>query len=277
MTDYARPDTLDQALGLLAAGGWRVLAGGTDLYPATQRQALGFAVLDLTALPGMAEIRETPEGLCIGAGVTWSALAAANLPPACAGLQQAARQVGGWQIQNAGTVGGNLCNASPAADGAPPLLVLEAELELASPRGPRRLPLVEFLTGARQTALAADELLLALHLPRKALAGRSAFQKLGARAHLVISIAMVAARLRLEGGVIAELALSAGACAPTARRLAAAETACRGLPLAEALARITPDLLAADLDPINDVRGSAAYRLEAAAELTRRAMMEAVA
>lgn len=272
MTDYARPETLDHALGLLAAGGWRVLAGGTDLYPATLRRALDFAALDLTALPGMTAITETPEGLRIGAGVTWSALAAADLPPACTALQQAARQVGGWQIQNAGTVGGNLCNASPAADGAPPLLVLEAELELASPRGPRRLRLAEFLTGVRQTALAVDELLLAVHLPRKALTGRSAFQKLGARAHLVISIAMVAARLRLEGGVIAELALSAGACAPTARRLAAAETACRGLPLAEALSRITPDLLAADLAPIDDVRGSAAYRLEAAAELTRRTM-----
>ncbi|RID93324.1 xanthine dehydrogenase family protein subunit M [Gemmobacter lutimaris] len=272
MTDYARPETLDHALGLLAAGGWRVLAGGTDLYPATPRRALDFAALDLTALPGMTAITETPEGLRIGAGATWSALAAADLPPACAALQHASRQVGGWQIQNAGTIGGNLCNASPAADGAPPLLVLEAELELASPRGPRRLPLAEFLTGVRQTALAVDELLLAVHLPRKALTGRSAFQKLGARAHLVISIAMVAARLRLEGGVIAELALSAGACAPTARRLAAAETACRGLPLAEALARITPDLLAADLAPIDDVRGSAAYRLEAAAELTRRTM-----
>ncbi len=277
MTGYARPSTIPDALRLLGGGGWRVLAGGTDLYPATGAARLPFPALDITGLPGIAEITDTPEGIRIGAAATWDAVAAAALPPACRALQQAARLVGGWQVQNAGTVGGNLCNASPAADGVPPLLVLEAAVELVSPRGGRRLPLAEFLAGPRRTALAADELLLALHLPRAALAGRSAFLKLGARAHLVISIAMVALRLRLEGGRIAAIACAVGACSPVARRLAAVEAACLGLTPAEALARIAPALIAPELAPLDDLRASAAYRTEAAAELLRRALVEAAA
>lgn len=277
MTGYARPSSLPDALRLLGGGGWRVLAGGTDLYPATGGQSLPSPALDITGLPGIAAITGTPEGIRIGAAVTWDALAAAALPPACRALQQAAGLVGGWQVQNAATVGGNLCNASPAADGVPPLLVLEAAVELVSPRGSRRLPLAAFLTGPRRTALGPDELLLALHLPRAALEGRSAFLKLGARAHLVISIAMVALRLRLEGGRIAALACAVGACAPVARRIAAVEAACLGLSPAEATARITPALIAPEIAPLDDLRASAAYRLEAAAELVRRAVTEAAA
>ncbi len=118
MQDYCRPDTLDAALAFLA-GGARVLAGGTDIYPAAGARLTG-PVLDLTGVAGLRGI-VAGQGLRIGACATWSDIAEADLPPALRALQQAAGAVGGRQIQNAGTIGGNLCNASPAADGVPPL------------------------------------------------------------------------------------------------------------------------------------------------------------
>jgi len=275
-SDYARPTALPEALALLAAGPRTVLAGGTDLYPATQAQRLAGPLLDITALEGLAGLAAGPEGLRIGAGTTWTTLAEADLPPALAALQQAALVVGGRQIQNAGTLGGNLCNASPAADGMPPLLVLGAEVELASVRGVRRLPLAEFVLGVRRTARAPDELLVAVHVPAAALAGSSAFVKLGARAYLVISIAMVAVRIVAERGRVVEAALAVGACSAVARRLPAVEAALLGTPLSEAAARITGANVTAALSPIADIRGSADYRLDAACTLLRRAVAQAL-
>lgn len=272
---YLRPNSLAEALAFLATGAARVLAGGTDLYPATGAQSLPFPVVDLAGLPDLSGLTHTPEGLRLGAAISWSALARADLPPALRALQQAARQVGGWQVQNAGTLGGNLCNASPAADGVPPLLILDAQVELAAQSGPRRLPLADFLIGPRRTALAPGEILTALHIPPARLSGGSAFHKLGARAYLVISIAMVAARVTVAQGRLTSAALAIGACAPTARRLPALEAALVGLTLPEALARLTPATLAPHLAPLDDIRASATYRLEAAAELARRALSEA--
>ena len=276
ISDYARPTTLPEALALLAAGPRTVLAGGTDLYPATQAQRLAGPLLDISALEGLTGITAGPQGLRIGAATTWTALAEAELPPALAALQQAARLVGGRQIQNAGTLGGNLCNASPAADGVPPLMVLGAEVELASVRGVRRLPLAGFVLGARKTARAPDELLTAVHVPAPALAGSSAFVKLGARAWLVISIAMVAVRIVAERGRVAEAALAVGACSAVACRLPLVEAALIGAPLAEAAGRITEAGVAAALSPIADIRGSAEYRAGAALVLLRRAVAQAL-
>lgn len=270
MPAYARPDTLTDALQVIADGGRRVLAGGTDLYPGAGA-ALAASVLDLSRLSELCGI-STDNGLRIGAMTTWTEIAEARLPPALAGLQQAARQVGARQVQNLGTIGGNLCNASPAADGVPPLLTLDAEVELASLRGVRRLPLTEFLQGPRKTALAPDELLLAVHLPPQALQGQGAFHKLGARAYLVISIAMAAVRLVTEGGRVADIALAIGACSPVARRLTAVETALRGQPLGHLAGLIRAEDVTAPLSPIDDVRATADYRLGAAVELVRRAV-----
>lgn len=118
MNAYARPQTLEEAAVILRGGPRTVLAGGTDLYPQAG-QTLGGAVLDLTAIPDLMGFDDS-DGLRIGACTTWTQIAEANLPPSCHALQHAARQVGGRQIQNVGTIGGNLCNASPAADGVPP-------------------------------------------------------------------------------------------------------------------------------------------------------------
>ena len=275
MPDFARPSTVDEASRLLAAGGWRVLAGGTDLYPGAGSGLAG-PVLDVTALPGFSTI-EMGKGLRIGAAVSWSSIAEARLPPALRALQQAARQIGGRQVQNAGTIGGNLCNASPAADGVPPLLALDAEVELMSDAGPRRLALQDFLLGPRRTALREGEVLAAVHVPEAALVGQSGFVKLGARSHLVISIAMAAVRLVVTGDIIVRAAVAVGACSPVAQRLPAVEAALIGAGVGEAVERVRAGDVQAALSPIDDVRATAAYRREAAVELVRRAVAEAVA
>jgi CO/xanthine dehydrogenase FAD-binding subunit len=272
---YVRPDSLSDALAVLAAPGFRALAGGTDLYPSAGARLEG-PILDLTAIASLAGI-SAGAGLRIGAATTWTAIAEADLPPACRALQQAARQVGGRQIQNAGTLGGNLCNASPAADGVPPLLALDAEVELASQSGTRVLPLSAFILGPRQTAIRSDEILTAVLIPGSALSGRSAFCKLGARTHLVISIAMVAARVILDGNRIASAAIAVGSCSGVAQRLPGVEASLVGAPLSAVAERISPKDIAAALAPIDDIRATADYRLKAAAALVARALEEAIA
>lgn len=270
MTDYARPDDLATALRLRAGGSRLVLAGGTDVYPARAGQALRGPVLDLSAVSELKGMAKTPHGLRIGACVTWAEIAAADLPPALTALQQAARDVGGPQIQNAGTLGGNLCNASPAADGVPPLLVLGATVELASAQGIRHLALADFITGPRRTVLRPDELVAAVLLPRAALTGRSAFVKLGARKYQVIAIASVAVRLLEREGRVADVAVAVGACGAVPQRLPDVEAALIGAALSEAAGRITDGAVAAGLAPLDDIRASAAYRHAASAELVRR-------
>ncbi|MES2664666.1 MAG: FAD binding domain-containing protein [Pseudomonadota bacterium] len=269
MQDYCRPDTLDAALAF-AAGGARVLAGGTDLYPAAGARLTG-PVLDLTGVAGLRGM-QAGQGLRIGACTTWTDIAEASLPPALRALQQAAGAVGGRQIQNAGTIGGNLCNASPAADGVPPLLVCDAVVDLAGAKGTRRMALSDFLIGPRQTALQDGEVLVAVHLPQAGLAGGSAFLKLGARAYLVISIAMVAARVVLDRGIATHVAVAVGACSGVAQRLPLVERALTGAAVDQLAGLVRADDVMAQLSPIEDVRATAAYRATAATELVARAV-----
>lgn len=274
MRSYARPKTLDEAIGLLAQAPRSLLAGGTDLYPTAGLQLNG-DILDLTGIAALSGISHIGH-LRIGACTTWTEVADADLPPALWALQQAARQVGGRQVQNMGTVGGNLCNASPAADGVPPLLVLDAEVELSGPMGTRRLPLAKFVTGPRHTTRAPDEVMTAVIVPEMALRGRSAFQKLGARAYLVISIVSVAARVETAGDVIRSAALSVGACSGVAQRLPAVEACLIGAPVSSAIARLQSADVMAELSPISDIRATAGFRLDAAAELVRRVLTRAL-
>ncbi|OZA00243.1 MAG: hypothetical protein B7Y02_18680, partial [Rhodobacterales bacterium 17-64-5] len=224
-------------------------------------------VVDLTGVPALRGITQGA-GLRIGACTTWAEIAEAALPPALMALQQAALQVGGRQIQNAGTIGGNICNASPAADGIPPLLVLEAELELVSLTGTRRIALEQALIGPRKLALAPGEVLVAIHIPQPMLAGASAFHKLGTRSHLVISVVMGALWLAVEGGTITRARAAIGSCAPTARRLPALEQALTGQPIAEV--QIDPAMILPVLAPITDIRATAEYRAQTAVSLLRR-------
>lgn len=276
MTAYRRPGTLAEALALLAEAPAPplLLAGGTDVYPARATaedwgRPEPRPVLDLSDIPELAALGDHGDHHRIGARVTWARLRDAPLPPWFAGLRAAAAQVGGAQVQNRGTLLGNLCNASPAADGVPPLLALDAVVELASLRGRRRLPLGEFLLGNRRIALAPDEMAVAVLVPNAAPGARAGFEKLGARAYLVISIVMLAAVLETAGGQITRARLAVGACSAVAQRLPALEAALAGLPLAAAAGVVQAAHLAA-LAPIDDVRATAEYRRHAALVLLRR-------
>jgi len=269
MGDYLRPTSLEEALAALARP-WTVLAGGTDFYPARVGRTIDEHVLDITAIAALRGIQARPEGWRLGATTTWSELIETPLPALFDGLKQAARDVGGRQIQNAGTLAGNLCNASPAADGVPPLLALGAEVELAGRAGTRRLPLAAFITGNRRTVRAPGELLVAVHVPRPAHPARSAFVKLGARRYLVISIAMAGATLEIEEERVAAARVAVGACSVVARRLPALEAALLGARVDRTLGDRVEAAHLAPLSPIDDVRGSAAYRRDAAVTLLRR-------
>ena len=268
--DYHRPTDLDEALALLAQGGVTVAAGCTDLFPATEAPRLGGSILDITRVAGLRGVTRSEAGWHIGAATTWTDLLRADLPAGFDMLKQAAREVGSVQIQNAGTIAGNLCNASPAADGVPPLLALDATIELASASGRRCLPLSRFLTGPRRTARRPGELVTGIVIPASAAQGVSGFSKLGARRFLVISIAMAAARLELDRGHIRDAAVAVGACGPVAERLSVLEAALDGVPLARAAELVTGETVGAVLAPIDDIRADAGYRREAATELVRR-------
>jgi CO/xanthine dehydrogenase FAD-binding subunit len=269
MGAYLRPRRLEEALSALTRP-HTVLAGGTDFYPARVGRAIVEDVLDIGGIADLHGIAAGPEGWRLGATTTWSELIEADLPPLFDGLKQAAREVGGRQIQNAATIAGNICNASPAADGVPCLLALEAEIEIAGPHPhPRRLPLGQFITGVRKTALAPGELVVALHIPRPAVDAESAFLKLGARRYLVISIAMAAATLEFAAGRVVAARVAVGACSPVAQRLPALEAVLLGASR-EALAGAVEAHHLAPLTPIDDLRGSAAYRRDVVVTLVRR-------
>ncbi len=276
MGSYLRPTELSEALRALGAQGSRaILAGGTDFYPARVGRTIDEDILDITALP-LRGIEDRGDHWRIGALTTWSELIATPLPPCFDALKAAAREVGGAQIQNAGTVAGNLCNASPAADGVPPLLAMDAEVELAAAADERRVPLATFVTGNRKTARRADELVTSIRVPKPANGTQSIFLKLGARRYLVISIVMVAATIEPDArNQVLRARIAIGACSPAAQRLRAFESALNGLPIDARLATVAcEEHLAQALSPIDDVRGSAQYRNDAALTLVRRALAE---
>ena len=276
MPDYLRPTALDDALAALSSRPLTVLAGGTDFYPARVGAPLDDDVLDITALQSMRAIEERDDHWLIPALATWTDIVDADLPPWFDGLKLAAREIGGRQVQNAGTLCGNLCNASPAADGVPVLLSLDAEVELASLERRQTMPLADFIRGNRETALAPDQLMVAVRVPKpRAERVRGHFLKLGARRYLVISIVMVAAALEANAASrVVRAAVSVGACSPVARRLPALEEALVGRPCDAALGEAATDAHMAPLAPVDDARGSAAYRLDAARTLTARTLAE---
>ncbi len=279
---YQRAQSLEAALALLAEQACTVLAGGTDVYPSLIDRRPGAPLLDIGGLENLRvlspEVGPVGAFLRLGALTTWSTLARGALPPWARALAQAAREVGGVQIQNRGTVGGNLCNASPAADGVPALLALGAEVELASRDARRVLRLDQFMLGPRRTLLRADELLTAVRLPVPVLRSRSTFVKLGQRRYLVISIAMVAIALDLAADDrIAAARVAVGACGPVASRLPLFEERLHGLRLPVSpttVAALADEMALAPLRPIDDVRGSAVYRRDAVRTLLSRGVAD---
>ena len=275
--EYLAPKRLDEALEMVGAMDRTVVAGGTDFYPARVGRPLDEPVIDISRVAELRGIDPTPDHYRIGALATWSEIRTADLPPEFDGLRAAASEIGGHQIQNVGTVGGNLCNSSPAADGIPPLLTLDAHVELASASGTRTLSLEEFLVDYRATALRPDELLTAVVIPRISGAASSAFEKLGSRRYLVISIAMVAALVVFDdAGVVIDARTAVGACSPVALRLRSLEAELVGMQAADLPGAVDPRHLSV-LDPIDDPRAPASYRLDAVPVLLRRVLSRCAA
>jgi CO/xanthine dehydrogenase FAD-binding subunit len=269
---YLRPSTIEDAVAALSRAPSRVLAGGTDVMPTLVDRVQDLPFVDIGRVEGLSGISREDDVIRIGARTTWTDVIRADLPPAFAALAQAAREVGSVQIQNVATIAGNLCNASPAADGVPPLLILDASVELASVRGRRVVPLRDFIRGNRVTDRRPDELLSAILVPRSFQSARSAFLKLGSRRYLVISIAMAAAAVVVgEDGLISEARLAVGACSTVAQRLDALEQDLAGVPAARAL-EVVASRHVESLTPIDDVRATAAYRRDAALTLVRRVL-----
>jgi CO/xanthine dehydrogenase FAD-binding subunit len=270
---YYQVRTIAEALQILAAGESAILSGGTDFYPALADRPCPPRILDISAISGLTGIEMADTEIRIGAAAKWSDIAETSLPPCLHALQDAAREVGSIQIQNAGTIGGNLCNASPAADGVPPLLILDAEVEIASLDGVRREPLSAFIQGNRRTSLRPGELLTRVVIPRTIDRGRSSFLKLGARRYLVISIVMAAACIATTGdGLVSDARIAVGACSAVASRLPALEKALISKPARRGLGEAArPEHLLA-LSPIDDARATASYRLDAALQLVRNAI-----
>jgi CO/xanthine dehydrogenase FAD-binding subunit len=268
---FLQPTSVSAALDLMAQPGARLLAGGTDYFPALGEQAVKSPLIDISQLDELRGITRTDTHIRMGAAATWSEIVAHPLPRGFDGLKAAAREIGSIQIQNRGTIAGNLCNASPAADSVPPLLTLDAEVELASAGGVRVLPLAGFILGNRRTALQPGEIVSAILIPHRVTHFNSHFGKLGARRYLVISIAMIAIALELDDrGGIAKANIAIGSCSAVAQRLPAAEAALLGCRNPnEIAASLTPAVLA-PIAPIDDIRATAAYRQDAALTLLRR-------
>jgi CO/xanthine dehydrogenase FAD-binding subunit len=275
---FERPASVAQATCLLAARQWAVLAGGTDLYPTHVGRAIALPLLDIGGIAELRGIRRDAFGWTIGATTTWSDVARADLPPLFDALRSAAREVGGVQIQNTGTVAGNLCNASPAADGTPVLLAMGARVVLQSARGVRELAVDEFALGNRRTARADDELVVAVRIPAWSERARSAFAKLGGRRYLTIAVTAVAVVVDTDADdSVGAAGIAVGSCAPAARRLPALEARLVGARIDDDFAPMVEDADLAPLLPIDDVRGSATYRIDATRTLLRRALGEASA
>lgn len=261
--------TLDEALALLAGdGGWRPFAGGTDLMVTLEGGTLAERrFVSLWRLDELRGVRVEDDGVWIGALMTYSdVLADPVLAREFPLLGRAAADTGGVATQNRGTIGGNIANASPAADTPPVLLVYDAELELAALSGRRRVPYAGFHTGYKQMDLRPGEIIARIRLPRGRSGWRQQYRKVGTRRAQAISKVCFAAAARLDGGKVADVRLALGSVAPTVVRCTQAETALHGSTPAEAAGRAL-DALTRDISPIDDVRSSAAYRLRVARNL----------
>jgi CO/xanthine dehydrogenase FAD-binding subunit len=280
---YHAARTLDDALKLLAEHreNARLLAGGTDLVlMMTDRAVAPDHVIDINAIPELTRYEWTGDGgLTFGAATPFRRLETdGQVRDKLPGLAESASEVGSWQIRNLGTVGGNLATASPSAEIAPILLALDAEVELASTRGRRSLPLREFHTGVRRTVMEPDELLLEIRVPSAGQRSGSHYIKLKEREKMDIAFVGVASVIELEAGdgVVKSARIALGAVSPTPMRVAEAEAKLKGQKADDALLAEAGRLAAAAAKPISDVRASADYRREMVNVLTQRTLRQAL-
>ncbi len=278
---FARPKSLEEAVALLASDPdrWTPVHGGTDLLV---RMRGGFVspcgLLDLTGIPGFGDIRVADGCVVIGAGATHAALASdERVRTHAPALARAAGMIGSPAIRNRGTLGGNLANASPAADTVPPLFVLGAEVALQGPGGTRWVPIEDFATGPGRTVRAAAELITAVRFPARGPDVRSAFQRLGTRKALAIARVSVAVGARVKAdGTLREVRVALGAVGPTVLRARETERILEGARWGEEVARMACEAIQREALPITDLRAGEAYRREMCGVLLRRAVGEVV-
>jgi len=276
------PESVDDCLRALAQRGpeTKLLAGGTDLLPQLKNGLLKPArVIDLSGVKRLGAL-EPADGreLRIGAAVTARTLELdATVRARYLSIAESGALVGSVQIRNLATLGGNLCNAAPSADMAPPLLALDAEAVITGPKGERRVPIAAFFTGVRRTVLAPDELLVELVVPAPGPRSGGNYLRHTPRRELDIAVVGVASQLTLAGGVCIKARIALAAVAPVPVRAMAAEQALEGQP-------VTPDRIARAADlaveaarPISDQRGSAEFRRHLVRVLTRRTLTTALA
>ena len=269
MGEYVRPSELEELFAILPQKDWKILAGGTDYYPAKVGQPLWDDILDITNVSALTGIVETEDSWHIGTATSWSDIVAAELPPLFDGLKAAAKEIGGQQIQNAGTIGGNICNASPAADGIPVLLSFDALVILSDGTQSTEIRLQDFVTGNREICLEPNQILTKIIIPKvKSPQSSGSFLKLGSREYLVISLVMAAGVLGWnEEGIITHCRISVGACSKVALRLKRLETLVIGQNINSNLSELISDEVFSELSPIDDVRATSEYRLQAAKEI----------
>jgi len=269
--DFVSPGSLAGVLDLLhrEPGEWLPVAGGTEVMVQYSAGRLGARrLVNLWDVAELRRISETPETLTIGGGCTFAQLREhASIRKHFPLLAQAASWTGGIANQNRATIAGNIVNASPAADSPPALLAYEAEVELISARGSRRMPYADFHLGYKRTALAQGELLVAIHLQKRFAGWFSYGQKTGARNAQAIAKVCIAGVGRLLGDRVDALHIGIGAVAPTPLRLRRTERALLGSPLTEEAVAIARQILSSEIAPIDDIRSSAEYRRCVAANL----------
>ncbi len=276
MTDYIFPSTIEEALqARVAAPEGRFIGGGTDLMVLMAADMLSpDPLIDISRIPELRGIRETEEGLEIGAATPLAELASDPRLPSV--LVQGAASVGSLQIRNLATVGGNICNASPCGDTITPLIVLEGELVLISPAGRREVAVAEFFTGPKKTVLNQDELLAGIKIPRKNLSGGSSFKKIGQRNGQIISQVNVAVWVKVKAGrKVGEIRAAAGSVGPVPIPLLKAAATLKGSGMTPGIIADAARLASIEISPISDVRATADYRRSVIGTLLTDALAEA--
>ncbi len=271
--EYHRPSSLEEAIGLLTDGSARVLAGGTDLMVNFRAgRELPAAVVSLRDIPGLDVLQEDGDGIEMGARVTLADVITSELVAQRAPmLVTTAQCMANVNVRNRATVIGNLCNASPAADMAGPLMALDAEIRIAGSGGERRIPVADLFTGPRENCLAAGELAVALHIPAQR--GDCRYERLANRRNADLALASASVRvLRDADGLVTEARIAMGAVTATPRRCDVAEKALLGRPLDDNAIAVAAAAVEAAAQPIDDVRASAWYRTEMVRNLTRRGL-----
>jgi len=272
------PGNLSAVLELLASapGEWMPIAGGTELMVAHAAGRLSARrLVSLWGIPELRWIRADGTSIAIGAGSTFGDLrASSEIAQDLPLLARAATWIGAIANQNRATLGGNLVNGSPAADSSPALLVYDAEVEMISARGTRRMPYADFHTGYKRNVLAPDELLLAIHIPLRFARHKQYLRKVGTRRAMAIAKVALAGTARVEDGAIAEIRLAAASLAPFPARLYNAEEALLGQAITQATIEAARRALLEEAKPIDDIRSTADYRRQVGANLLEEFLRE---